>query len=94
MNNHRLLNFFVYMLLVYLFFSCQKQNNTSPLGVEKMRCAYLDNPLGIDQSSPRLSVGKSKVGVRSEKQTAYHIRVAPSLEKLEKGKYCTTFMLL
>jgi alpha-L-rhamnosidase len=65
-----------------------------PLGGRKMRCAYLDNPLGIDQSSPRLSWQIKGLGVRGEKQNAYHIRVASSLEKLEKGKYCTTFMLL
>jgi alpha-L-rhamnosidase len=86
MNHYKILKFFVYSLLMCFLFSCQEQNNGSVLRVKKMRCEYLDNPLGIDQPSPRLSWQISGLGVRGEKQTAYHIRVASSLDKLEKGK--------
>ncbi|MEA1996534.1 MAG: family 78 glycoside hydrolase catalytic domain, partial [Gemmatimonadota bacterium] len=49
-----------------------------------LRCEYLENPLGIDQVSPRLSwtVESPK---RGQKQTAYRIIVASSAENLEKG---------
>ena len=50
-----------------------------------MKCEYLDNPLGIDMLSPRLSWQIKTKGVRGEKQTAYRIIVASSIDKLHKG---------
>src|ERR1035441_365247 len=48
--------------------------NLSP---DRLRCEYLDNPLGIDTLQPRLSwVLESKE--RAEKQTAYQILAASS----------------
>jgi alpha-L-rhamnosidase len=45
--------------------------------VEKLRCEYLDDPLGIDTPQPRLSwVVESKE--RAQKQTAYQVLVASS----------------
>ncbi len=50
---------------------------TAGVSVEKLRCEYLDNPLGIDTPQPRLSwVLDSKQ--RAEKQTAYQILAASS----------------
>jgi alpha-L-rhamnosidase len=44
---------------------------------DRLRCEYLDNPLGIDTTQPRLSwVVESKQ--RAEKQTAYQILAASS----------------
>jgi len=55
------------------------------LRIENIKCEYLDNPLGIDMLSPRLSWQIKTKGVRGEKQTAYRIIVASSLDKLRKG---------
>ena len=47
------------------------------LSPDRLRCEYLDNPLGIDTPQPRLSwVLESKQ--RAEKQTAYQILAASS----------------
>ena len=45
--------------------------------VKELRCEYLDNPLGIDETHPRLSwiMNSAK---RGDLQTAYHILVASS----------------
>src|SRR5688500_17526792 len=52
--------------------------------VQNLRCEMLVNPLGIDVAKPRLSweiTGKQ----RNIKQTAYHILVSSSREKLQAG---------
>ena len=49
-----------------------------------LRCEYLVNPLGIDQSSPRLS-WQSDNFERNWKQAAYQIFVASSAEQLGGG---------
>jgi alpha-L-rhamnosidase len=46
-----------------------------------LRCEYLVNPLGIDQTSPRLS-WQSDNSTRNWKQSAYEILVATSPDKL------------
>lgn len=55
------------------------------LTLEDLRCEYLENPLGIDTENPRLSwkISTSQEGVQ---QTAYHILVASSAEKLAKDE--------
>ncbi len=40
-------------LLVVLFFSCQKTPNE--VIIENLKCEYLQNPIGIDNETPRLS---------------------------------------
>ena len=50
-----------------------------------LRCEYLENPLGIDKASPRLS-WQSNNSERSWMQGAYQILVASSLEQLRSGK--------
>jgi len=53
--------------------------------IKKMKCEYLENPLGIDSKSPRLSwILESEQ--RGQYQTAYQILVAGSRELLEAGK--------
>lgn len=50
-----------------------------------LRCEYLENPVGIDKTSPQLS-WQSNNTERNWEQTAYQILVASSLENLSTGK--------
>jgi len=52
--------------------------------VNDLKCEYLTNPLGIDVIQPRIS-WKLESAIRGQKQTAYHILVASSLDKLNKN---------
>jgi alpha-L-rhamnosidase len=56
------------------------------LSPERLRCEYLDNPLGIDTTQPRLSWVLESTE-RGQKQTAYQILVASKegLLKSDKG---------
>jgi alpha-L-rhamnosidase len=49
-----------------------------------LRCEYLENPLGIDKASPRLSWQSDNVE-RDWRQSAYEILVASSVELLHTG---------
>jgi len=51
----------------------------------KLRCEYLDNPLGIDAAHPRLSWIDAS-SVRGDRQTAYRILVATDEGLLRKGR--------
>lgn len=55
------------------------------LSVTRLRCEYLENPLGLDEPHPRLSwaLRTETLGAR---QTAYHLRVASSAALLENGE--------
>jgi len=56
-------------------------NNTR---ITRLRCEYLENPLGIDETMPRLSwVMESER--RGARQTAWQVLVASSRERLEQG---------
>jgi alpha-L-rhamnosidase len=55
------------------------------LTVRRMRCEYLDNPLGVDAEQPRLSWELSS-NVRGEGQSAYRILVSTSRSALRAGK--------
>src|SRR5690242_6143822 len=48
-----------------------------------LRCEYIDNPLGINATTPRLSWEISGEG-RDIVQTAYQVLVASSREKLDR----------
>ena len=50
-----------------------------------LRCEYLTNPLGIEETHPRFSWVETSPG-RAAKQSAYRIVVASSEEKLFEGK--------
>ncbi len=53
--------------------------------VRRLRCEYRDNPLGIDVRQPRLSwILESHE--RNQRQSAYQILVAESLEDLQSGR--------
>src|SRR5579859_1946610 len=59
-------------------------NAVAGLRVGELRCEYLENPLGIDTSQPRLSwiLDSTQTG---PKQTAYQILVASSPGELNKN---------
>ena len=52
--------------------------------VTDQRCEYLEDPLGIDVTRPRLS-WRLESGQRGQRQTAYHLLVASSPEKLAQN---------
>lgn len=52
----------------------------------QLRCEYLINPLGIDSCQPRLSWVLEGNG-RSQRQSAYHIGVASSQERLARAAF-------
>ncbi|MDR1667370.1 MAG: family 78 glycoside hydrolase catalytic domain, partial [Bacteroidales bacterium] len=68
-------------LSVLLMVACRSERVT----VNNLRCEWLTNPQGIDSPSPHLS-WEIAGSVRGVKQTAYHILVASSLEKLRAGE--------
>ena len=53
--------------------------------VDRLRCEYRNQPLGIDHPAPRLSwtLGSS---LRGQEQTAYRVLVARSLQALQAGR--------
>lgn len=55
------------------------------LRVGQLRCEYLENPLGIDVTQPRLNWILDS-GERGQKQTAYQILVASSADELKNDK--------
>ena len=67
------------LLLVTLLAGCNK----SPLTITNLACEYLENPLGIDETKPRLS-WQLKSTQRGDRQTAYHLLVASSQKNLDK----------
>jgi len=52
--------------------------------VSSLRCEYLSEPLGIDETAPRLSWELASER-RGASQTSYRIRVSSTLEELEQG---------
>jgi len=57
----------------------------APVQITRLRCEYREEPLGIDHPAPRLSwVLESPV--RGQKQTAYRILVAQSLDVLQADR--------
>ncbi len=71
-----------FLAVVTIIFSCSFAKNK--LEVNDLSCEYLDNPLGIDVLSPRLS-WRLKAENNNFKQKAYHILVASSPQKLENN---------
>ena len=55
------------------------------MSVTKLTVEYRTNPLGIDTTAPRLS-WRIQSEIRSQKQTAYHVLVASSPDKLVKDQ--------
>jgi alpha-L-rhamnosidase len=77
------LNFFGGVLFIFLA-SCAL--SASKVSVSNLRCEYRKNPLGIDNTSPRLSWKLLENNqTRGQKQTAFQVLVASSLEELESN---------
>jgi alpha-L-rhamnosidase len=57
----------------------------APPQVDRLRCEYLENPLGIDVTKPRLN-WLMRSDERGQRQTAYQILVAGSRELLEQDR--------
>jgi len=74
-----------YLLFILTFFmlSCT-DNNKSGIELSDLKCDYRENPLGIDNETPKLS-WLLHAEERDQKQTAYHILVASSLENLDNN---------
>lgn len=62
--------------------SCQQKSPSSTLIIDHLTCEHQTTPLGIDRLNPQLS-WMIKSDQRGQKQTAYHILVASSEEKLK-----------
>ena len=75
----------IFVIFLLLTTACWSQGLQDGLKVDRLRCEYLENPLGIDEKLPRLSWIVTSES-RGQKQTAYQIRVASSLEKLLSDK--------
>ena len=65
--------------------ACSSSLTVKPLEVRSLRCEYLKNPLGIEVTQPRLS-WRLESSQRGQKQTAYRILVASSIENLDKDQ--------
>jgi len=74
-------------LLAALPLGAAPKNVPSPLKVVDLRCEYLVDPIGIDESAPRLSWRlEADPGSRGQVQAGYRILVASTLAALEKDR--------
>ncbi|WP_435138347.1 family 78 glycoside hydrolase catalytic domain [Formosa sp. A9] len=73
---------FLHILLMIVSANVFAQKNIS---LNNLQCEMLTNPLGIDVVQPRLS-WKISTEAQHVKQTAYHILVASSLEKIKNNE--------
>ncbi len=80
--NRRLTSRFVIRVGVAALLCLGLNAGAGELRVQQLRCEYLENPVGIDATTPRLSwiVTSDR---RAEQQTAYQILVASSATKLK-----------
>ena len=76
-------NFSVGLALVVIGASVTTGDDS--LTVTSLRCEYLQDPLGIDELNPRLS-WRLESNTRGQKQTAYRILVASSVDKITTDK--------
>jgi alpha-L-rhamnosidase len=77
--------FIVVFFSLILFTGFTSGNNQSTLHPKYLRCENLVDPLGIDVVTPRLS-WYSESQQRNQKQSAYQIIVASSIEKLNANE--------
>ena len=77
--------FFMTWIVCLSFLSGCTNFSVSEVAVEKLRCEYRTDPLGIETSNPRLS-WVIRSDIRGQKQTAYQIIVAGSPDGLSKDE--------
>lgn len=73
-----------YLFILFLFIGNLANSEISKISPSQLTCEYLPNPSVVDVLQPRLAwknYGASKE--RGQKQTAYQVRVASSVEQLE-----------
>ncbi|MFC1650870.1 family 78 glycoside hydrolase catalytic domain [Candidatus Latescibacterota bacterium] len=75
---------FVFFLLILLIVTAGCGGGSSEVTIHSLKCEYLENPLGIDVTSPRLSWALASAE-RGQKQTAYQIITADTREHLLSG---------
>ncbi|SMC79883.1 alpha-L-rhamnosidase [Cellulophaga tyrosinoxydans] len=81
------LKFLLYFFIIACAFSILSCKDTSTVIITDLKCEYRINPLGIDNTSPRLSWKLSDdSNARGQNQTAYQVIVASSLELLQNDK--------
>jgi alpha-L-rhamnosidase len=74
--------FLFFIILAGIFNSCRIKE-TQNISVSDLTCEYLVNPLGIDVDTPRFGWKISDLtNLRGQHQTAYHILVATTPDKL------------
>jgi len=74
---------FFKLLLFFLVIFITGCDSPSEVSLTELKCEYRINPLGIDNPAPRLSWKLSEdIQTRGQKQTAYQVLVASSLDKL------------
>ncbi|MDR1381475.1 MAG: glycoside hydrolase family 78 protein [Tannerella sp.] len=71
-------------ILPVFFFACTVKDG---LHVGELTCEYLVDPLGIDTETPRIGWTLTDAGhVRGQRQTAYHVLMATTPDKLRDGE--------
>src|SRR5712672_3548859 len=74
-------SWFVWVFVIWSFFGIWDLGFGSSLAPVFLRCEYLQSPLGLDETHPRLT-WRVEASERGEKQTAYRIVVASDSSKL------------
>tara|TARA_R110002049_G_scaffold27321_2_gene94203 strand:- start:390305 stop:395161 length:4857 start_codon:yes stop_codon:yes gene_type:complete len=80
-TKHRPIRFCVFLILIFV----PPIAIASGIAPVQLRCEYLDNPVGIDETTPRLS-WRLESDQRAQSQSAYQIRVASTIEALDAGE--------
>lgn len=75
----------IVMMLLGAVLAIADGSRAAELRILRLRCEYLDNPRGIDATTPRLG-WVCESGSRGQRQTAWQILVASSPEALAAGK--------
>lgn len=87
MAGRRCLKQYVFLVSVFVttFIFSFKANAGDPIRIHNLRCEYLKNPLGIDNTNPYLS-WELVSSERGKKQSAYQVIVASDLLKLQNNE--------
>jgi alpha-L-rhamnosidase len=73
------------ILLATLCLTSLAQSYAAPVQVDRLRCEYLENPLGIDAAKPRFD-WLMRSDERGQRQIAYQVLVAGSPESLQQDQ--------
>ena len=83
---HTLLYISFFILLLCLPYSAEaRKKQTPPVELKALTVEHLENPLGIDTTTPRFS-WKSYSQQKDVRQQSYHILVASSMQKLDANE--------